>query len=212
MNAACTEGRMLVDVVPFSPTVETEESPRRPDAGDPGQPWAELRSYLQTVLGAVVLAIIIMTFVARAFTVDGPSMQPTLYSGEKLIVDRLSYRLHTPMAGDLVVCRFPAEPTLFYIKRLVGVPGDVVEIAEGTVNVNGVPLHEDNTAEPVLGAFGPCVVPPDHYFVLGDNRNNSEDSRSIRVGFVPANSIIGRALWRYWPLSRAGRLAGNLSY
>ncbi len=212
MNAACTEGRMLVDVVPFSPTVETEESPRRPDAGDPGQPWAELRSYLQTVLGAVVLAIIIMTFVARAFTVDGPSMQPTLYSGEKLIVDRLSYRLHTPMAGDLVVFRFPADPTLFYIKRLVGVPGDVVEIAEGTVYVNGVPLHEDYTAEPVLGAFGPCVVPPDHYFVLGDNRNNSEDSRSIRVGFVPANSIIGRALWRYWPLSRAGRLAGNLSY
>src|SRR5690606_11139489 len=144
------------------------------------------------------LALFIMTFVARAFTVDGPSMRPTLEDGQRLLVDRLTYRFQDPQRGDVIVFRYPANPRQHFIKRIIAIPGDEVLIARGTVYVNGVALEEPYIAGPMFGSFGPVVVPPDSYFVLGDNRNNSEDSRDRRVGFVPRDHIIGRAIWRYW--------------
>lgn len=162
-----------------------------------------LREYVETLLGAAILAVLIMTFVARAFTVDGPSMLPTLENGQRLLVDRLTYRFREPQRGDIVVFRYPANPSQHFIKRVIGVPGDEVYIARGTVFVNGVALQEDYINGPMFTGrpFGPVVVEPGTYFVLGDNRNNSEDSRDRRVGLVPRQNIIGRAVWRYWPLS-----------
>lgn len=160
-----------------------------------------LREYVETLVGAAILALFIMTFVARAFTVDGPSMLPTLEDGQRLLVDRLTYRFQDPQRGDVIVFRYPANPRQHFIKRIIGVPGDQIVISRGTVYVNGVALEEPYINGPMFGSFGPVVVPPDHYFVLGDNRNNSEDSRDRRVGFVPRELIVGRAIWRYWPLA-----------
>lgn len=157
---------------------------------------------VKTVAGAAVLALLIMTFVARAFTVDGSSMVPTLHDGERLMVDKLTYRFREPQRGEIVVFRYPLNPREHYIKRVVGVPGDVVEVRNGRVYLNGTPLEEPYLEAPTLGYFGPVRVPPGHYFVLGDNRNNSEDSRDPKVGFVPKELIEGRAVWRYWPLAR----------
>lgn len=164
-----------------------------------------LREYLETVIGAALLALFIMTFVARAFTVDGPSMMPTLEHGQRLLVDRLTYRFQPPQRGDIVVFRYPFNPKEHFIKRIIGVPGDEVRIVAGTLYVNGVALHEPYVNGRMLPRnFGPIIVETDTYFVLGDNRNNSEDSRDRRVGLVPRKNLVGRALWRYWPPADIG--------
>lgn len=170
------------------------------------QQKSAVREYVETVVGAVLLAVFIMVFVARAFTVDGLSMHPTLHNGERLLVDKLSYRFRQPQRGEIVVFRYPADPSEHFIKRVIGVPGDTVEVHDGRLLVNGVAPSELYLSEPTFGQFNAAVVPVGHYFVMGDNRNNSEDSRDDRVGFVPANLIVGRALWRFWPLTRIGLL------
>src|SRR5690606_30920549 len=152
------------------------------------------REYAETIAGAVIMALLIMTFVARAFTVDGPSMMPTLRHGERLLVDKLTYRFAEPQRGDIVVFRYPSDPRQHFIKRLIGLPGDTVEVRNGRVLVNGVALEENYVLQPPLGRYGPRTVPEGAYFVLGDNRNNSEDSRDPRVGFVPRDHLVGRAL------------------
>lgn len=162
------------------------------------------REYAETVFGAVLLAVFIMVFVARAFTVDGPSMQPTLHSGERLLIDKLTYRFREPTHGDIVVFRYPADPSTYFIKRVIGVPGDHIRISGGQVYVNGVLLNEDYVLSPTYSRYIDEVVPPGHYFVLGDNRGNSQDSRSPLVGHIPRSSIVGRAILRYWPLNRVG--------
>lgn len=161
-----------------------------------------LREFLETVVGAVLLATLIITFVGRAFTVDGPSMLPTLHGGERLLVDKLTYRFRSPERGDIVVFRYPADPSHYFIKRVIGVPGDEVEILAGRVFVNGFPLVEEYVQGVTYGHHRRYVVPADHFFVLGDNRLNSQDSRSPSVGYVPRSLVIGRALIRYWPIDR----------
>lgn len=195
---------------PVSPVSSYDREGGRPLAITP--PWvpagkprkSQLRETVETVVGAVLLAAFIMVFVARAFTVDGPSMLPTLRSGERLLVDKITYRFRSPEHGDVIVFRYPSDTRQHFIKRVVGLPGDLILIRNGVLLVNGVVVEEDYTSGPTLGNFGPYVVEPNSYFVLGDNRNNSEDSRSRRVGAVPRELIIGRALLRYWPLPRAG--------
>lgn len=180
-----------------------ETTPSRPVAIEAKPLW---REYVETVAGAVLLAIFIMTFVGRSFTVDGPSMQPTLHSGERLLVDKLTYRFRDPQRGEIIVFRYPADPSHYFIKRVIGVPGDRIEIRGGVVYVNGVALEENYVSSPTYGRFTSGVVPEGHFFVLGDNRNNSQDSRSPLIGYVPKRLIAGRALVRFWPISRASFL------
>ncbi|NLN29461.1 MAG: signal peptidase I [Firmicutes bacterium] len=177
---------------------------RSPIAGRAPAEKSVIRELGETFLTAAALAIVILLFVARAFTVDGPSMQPTLQSGERLLIDKVSYYFREPTYGDIIVFRYPADPSQYYIKRVVGLPGDVIAIAQGMLFVNGQPIVEDYINGPTFGKFGPYTVPEGHYFVLGDNRNNSEDSRSPRVGPIPRELIVGRAAVRYWPLPRTG--------
>lgn len=169
-----------------------------------GSSKSVLREYVEAALIATGLALFIILFVAQSFLVEGDSMWPTLEDGERILVDKLSYRFRDPARGEIIVFRYPADPTRRFIKRVIGVPGDEVMIRGSVVYVNGQALSEEYIAEPTRDDYGPVVVPEDAFFVLGDNRNASEDSRRPNVGFVPRDLIVGRALLVYWPLSDLG--------
>lgn len=161
-----------------------------------------IRELIETVGSAVIIAALIMIFIARAYTVNGPSMLPTLQHGERLLVDKISYRFIEPARGEIIVFKNPADTSEQFVKRVIGLPGDKVAIIQGVVYVNDQAIAEDYTLAPARIGFAPQIVPEGTYFVLGDNRNNSEDSRFSRVGFLPRKLIVGRAIWRYWPLNK----------
>jgi signal peptidase I len=152
---------------------------------------------IETILIALVLFLVINTLSARV-RVENVSMRPTLKPGDFLLVNRVAYKLGEPSIGDIVVFHAPGESELDYIKRIIGLPGDIVEINGGTVYVNQQPLYEPYISEKP-GYSGTWEVPQGQYFVLGDNRNNSSDSHMW--GFVPEADLVGRALLIYWPFS-----------
>ncbi|MEB3355723.1 MAG: signal peptidase I [Synechococcales bacterium] len=170
--------------------------------------WVELRNILAL---SVILALGIRHFIAEARYIPSESMLPTLEVNDRLIVEKVTYRFKEPERGDIVVFR-PTDsirqenPTFkdALIKRIVGLPGDTVEVEEGSVFINGEPIVEDYINEEPTYTWGPQVVPEDSYLVLGDNRNNSYDSHFW--GFVPRDNLIGRAAVRVWPLNRLGSL------
>lgn len=168
-----------------------------------------LRELLEISLGTLVMAALIWGFVARSFVVHGPSMEPTLASGERLLVDQITYRFRDPARGEIIVLRNPGNVDETYIKRVIGVPGDVIMVRGGILYVNGRPVEEPYIKARMFEDFGPYEVPEDHFFVMGDNRNNSMDSRRVQVGPIPRDHIIGRALIRFWPPSRVGLVGGE---
>jgi signal peptidase I len=161
-----------------------------------------LREVLETVLPAVLIAFLINLFLAQATQVHGQSMEPTLHSDQRLVVEKVSYRFHGPRRGDIVVLKSPQQSAELLIKRVIGLPGEAIEIREGRVYVNGQELDEPYLERSKGGNWGPTIVPPLHIFVLGDNRGFSNDSRAF--GMVPIKSIIGRAWVSYWPLDEVG--------
>ncbi|MGI6542163.1 MAG: signal peptidase I [Limnochordia bacterium] len=161
-----------------------------------------VREYVASFTVALVLASFIIAFIMQSFLVQGSSMEPTLHHGERLMVDKVTYRFREPKRGEIVVFRYPSDTRRKFIKRVIGLPGDLVEVRKHLVYVNGVPLNEPYIKGPTYRDFGPVIVPEDTYFVLGDNRNNSDDSRFPDVGPVPRRLILGRALFLYWPLTR----------
>jgi len=167
--------------------------------------YRSLVDVLETLLLALILFIGINAVSAR-IRVDGSSMEPTLHHGEFVIVNKLAYRLGTPHLGDVIVFRFPNDPGLDYIKRVIGVPGDRVEVSQGHVFVNGKMLDESYIAA-MPNYSGNWTVPVDALFVLGDNRNNSSDSRNW--GPVKMEAVIGKALLIYWPPEQWGAIAYN---
>lgn len=161
-----------------------------------------LREWVEAIVGAIILTFFIITFVAQSFVVQGTSMMPTLQDNQRLLVEKISYRFSEPSYGDIIVFKYPANPKEEFIKRIIAVPGDNVAIIEGQLFVNGQLIEEDYIADKAIRGFSPRIVPEDHYFALGDNRNNSLDSRDSRVGFVPIDNIVGKAIWSYWPLNK----------
>ena len=151
---------------------------------------------IETILLALVLFLAINALSARV-RVENVSMKPTLNPGEFLLVNRVAYKLGEPSIGDIVVFHAPGASELDYIKRVIGLPGDEVRVADGTVFVNDHPLYEPYLADQP-NYSGSWTVPEGEYFVLGDNRNNSSDSHLW--GFVPKQDLVGRALLIYWPL------------
>ena len=166
------------------------------------KPKSQLRELVETILSAVIIAAFVMIFIARAYTVNGDSMLPTLHHGERLLIDKISYRFIDPSRGEIIVFKNPSNTSEQFVKRVIGLPGDEVANIQGVEYINGQHIEEDYTMAPARIGFAPQIVPEGTYFVLGDNRNNSEDSRFSRVGFLPRELIIGRAIWRYWPLNR----------
>lgn len=169
-------------------------------------PWVEA---FKTIGLSIFLAIGIRSFVAEARYIPSGSMLPTLQINDRLIVDKISYDFQNPKRGDIVV--FSPTETLkqqnfkdAFIKRVIGLPGDKVEVKEGRVYINDQPIQEKYIEDQPNYRFGPVTVPQDEYLVLGDNRNNSYDSHYW--GFVPRKNIIGRAVVRFWPLNRVGEI------
>jgi signal peptidase I len=160
---------------------------------------SQVLEYVESFVTAAILAAVIIIFIGQNFVVQGSSMEPNLHNRERLFVEKLSYRFRAPKRGEVVVFKYPAHPRRKFIKRVAGIPGDEVKIRENKVYVNGAKLEEDYLDSLTYGDFGPVYVPPGHLFVLGDNRNNSEDSRFQDVGFVPYENVVGRACFRWWP-------------
>ena len=167
-----------------------------------------LLHWLRDLLFSVVLAIIVILFLYQPVKVEGTSMMPTLDDQERIFINKFVYRFHFERIdrGDTVVFWFPHDPTKSYIKRVIGVPGDRIEVRDGTVIVNGQPLEEDYVPSEYRdqSEMPSTTVGPDEYFVLGDHRSSSNDSRTW--GMVPRRYIYGKAVFIYWPLEKMGLL------
>src|SRR5712691_8670824 len=182
---------------------------QKPHAAARENLWAEGRLLLRDLAFALMLASLMVVFIVQPVKVEGTSMLPRLHDGERIFVNKLVYYDDYRWAphidrGDIVVFWFPDDPSKSYIKRVIGLPGDTVEVHDGLVRVNGRDLQE-SYLDPRLNVSHrsqPAVyIRPNYYFVMGDNRDNSSDSRIW--GLVPKKYIYGKALFRYWPLSNA---------
>ncbi len=160
------------------------------------------RDLAGTVIPAILIAVLIHVFLAQATRVYGQSMEPNFHTDERLVVEKFSYRLHAPQRGDVVVIEDPSGGPELLIKRVIGLPGEHVTVAEGRVFVDGQMLDEPYLDQPTRGQGSSWVVPPLAVFVMGDNRGASRDSRVF--GPVQLNEIVGRAVLRYWPLNEIG--------
>ena len=169
----------------------------------------EILSWVFYIAFVLVLTWVIITFVGQRTRVDGRSMMNTLHDGDNLIVEKLSYRFSDPKRFDIIVFP-PTGKKEYYIKRIIGLPGETVQSDEnGNIYINGELLKENYGAETIQNpgrAANPITLGDDEYFVMGDNRNNSKDSRSEEVGNVKRSQIIGRAWLRIWPLNKFGLL------
>ena len=163
----------------------------------------ELAEWLLALLIAVVIFFILRQFLFRTVRIMGISMEPAFYHGERLIVSKVPYWLAAPDYGDVIAFPYKEDPSQKYIKRIIGLSGDEIDFADNQFTVNSVPIEGDP-----INAFGnvifPLIVPEGTFFVLGDNRNASKDSRYQEVGCVPQKDIVGKAVLRFWPPGRVG--------
>ena len=163
----------------------------------------ELVAWVKTLVSAAVYAVLIVTFGFQVARVEGQSMAPTLEDQDRLIVNKLVYRIGEPRRGDIVMLYYPLNPDKSFVKRVIAEEGDTVRILDGRVYVNDIPLKDDYVAEQFRSHddWGPQVIPEGYYFVMGDHRNNSSDSR--HWGVVPKKYIIGKVQLRWWPVPTA---------
>jgi signal peptidase I len=168
------------------------------------QIWRALWELVHDLSVAVLFCFFLITFVAQAFRVQGTSMLPLLEDSERIIVNKFIYRFHPIQRGDVVVFWYPKDPSVSFIKRVVGVPGDTVELRRGNLFVNDRKVSEDYVRPQFNDdeSHPPVTVAKGYYYVLGDHRNSSNDSRSW--GEVPEKYIYGKAIFRFWPLSKVG--------
>ncbi len=169
-----------------------------------------VREFVNWILILVLLlgaTFLIVHFVGERTVVSGESMYPALEDGDNLIVDKISYRFTNPKRFDIVVFPFQYQEGVYYIKRVIGLPGETVQIQDGDIYINGRILQENYGNEEIRNpgfASSEITLAADEYFVLGDNRNNSRDSREPSVGNISREDIIGKALFRIWPFDRIG--------
>lgn len=175
----------------------------------PKPAWKAWWENTQILVIALILALLIRTLIAEPRFIPSDSMLPTLEVGDRLVVEKVSYRLHPPALGDIVVFDPPPQLQMLgyakdqaFIKRIIGKPGQLVQVRGGKVYLDRQPLEESYIAAPPDYAWGPQQVPEGKFFVMGDNRNNSNDSHVW--GFLPQKNIIGRAWVRFWPTGRIG--------
>lgn len=175
--------------------------------------WRSQGENLRLILIALVIALLLRTFVAEPRYIPSDSMLPTLEQGDRLLVEKVSYHFQPPQRGDIIVFRPPVQlqrqgyqTNQAFIKRVIARAGDTVRVANGSVYLNGEPQVEPYISAPPNYQWGPARVPPDRLMVMGDNRNNSNDSHVW--GFLPVENVIGRAAVRFWPFDRIGGI-GN---
>lgn len=178
---------------------------------------ADMKNVIKEIISTILYILVVLagtwlliTFVGQRTSVSGSSMEPTLQHNDQLILDKISYRFSEPKRFDIIVFPFLYEEKTYYVKRIIGLPGETVQIdGEGTIYIDGQVLEEDYGKETIHYpglAQEPVTLGPDEYFVLGDNRNNSSDSRDPSVGNIRRENIMGKAWVRIWPLSKFGML------
>ena len=160
----------------------------------------EAKDWIVSIIAAIAVAMFIRTFIVELYVVDGPSMRPTLQHEERLVVNKFIYYFRNPQKGEVVIFRYPRDPSRDFIKRVIATAGDTVEIKEGRVYVNDQLLMEDYILEKTRTEYPKVTIPEGTIFVMGDNRNNSEDSRFSDVGFVPLDLVKGKAVFIFWPI------------
>lgn len=163
----------------------------------------ELLQWAAAIILAAAVAIFADKFLIVNAQIPSGSMENTIMPGDRIIGNRLAYTFSDPQRFDIIIFRYPDDESQLFIKRIIGLPGETVEIIDGRIYINGSdePLEDVETKEPASGTFGPYEVPEDCYFVMGDNRNNSLDSRYWTNTFVSRDEILGKAVFRYWPLT-----------
>src|SRR5919202_217392 len=186
----------------------------KPEEASRNDLWSEARLLLRDLIFALMIAAMVVVFIVQPVKVEGTSMLPRLHDGERIFVNKLIYYgLPEIDRGDIVVFWFPDDPSKSYIKRVIGLPGETVQMRAGRIYVNGRELQEpylDPTLNVADDDRPPTYVKPHYYFDMGDNRDNSSDSRSW--GLVPEKYIYGKALFRYWPLSQASVIRHETDY
>lgn len=178
--------------------------------------WHSQQENLRILLLALAIALVVRLFIAEPRFIPSNSMEPTLHIGDRLIVEKLSYRLRVPQRGDIVVFNPPPQLTALgygrsqaFIKRVIGQPGQTVQVSQGQVRVDGTALVEPYILAAPDYEMVPVEVPPGYVFVMGDNRNDSNDSHVW--GVLPQANIIGRAVFRFWPLDRFGDITAGVA-
>lgn len=160
----------------------------------------EIKSWVVSIVSAIVLALVIRTFIVELYIVDGPSMRPTLQHDERLVVNKFIYRVRNPQRGEIIIFRYPRDPSRDFIKRVIAVGGDTIEMKDGHVYVNDEILREDYILDKTKTEYPKVTVPEGTIFVCGDNRDNSLDSRSGDVGYLPLENVKGKAMLVFWPV------------
>lgn len=174
--------------------------------------WLFFLDFLETIVVSLAIFAVVYVFLFQPHQVDGRSMEPNFHNGEYILTDKISYRLHSPNRGDVVVFHSPQDERVDFIKRIIAVPGDTLKLAGGYVYLNGQRLEEPYINDPGQVLSGRYLregdeirVPEDQYLVMGDNRLHSSDSREW--GFVTSAELVGRAFFRYWPISDFGTIS-----
>ena len=192
----------LSSATPTALPVVAEEVPVD-DPNEPSMTWMLLRELIETVVLSLIIFLLIRQ-VLQNYRIESHSMEPNFFEGQFILVNKLAYKLGQPQRGQVLVFHNPNNTSEDYIKRVIGLPGDTVEIREDQVYINSQVLTEPFNKNPYRPgtAFGPEVIPPNHIFVMGDNRGNSQDSRVI--GPIDENLLVGEAWLRLWPLPQFG--------
>ncbi|MCL6637126.1 MAG: signal peptidase I [Alicyclobacillus sp.] len=165
--------------------------------------WRELWGWVWPIALGCLIAFGINRWVVSPAWVPSASMAPTIPNPCYILVNHVATELHPPARGEVVLFHFPDDPSKIYVKRVIGLPGDTVIIRNGQVYVNGQPLKEPYLTQPTPGTWGPYQVPQGEYFMLGDNRSISDDSRYWVHPYVPLSYITGEAVYVLWPLNKA---------
>ena len=163
--------------------------------------WKELWEYVKMILFVVIVVLVVDNFLLINAVIPSESMENTIMTGDRIFGNRLAYLFDDPERFDIVIFKYPDDESQRFIKRVIGLPGETVEIREGKVYINGsdTPLDDSFTPETPVGNFGPYTVPEGCYFMLGDNRNNSRDPRMWDNPYVKKEKILGKAVLRYFP-------------
>lgn len=161
----------------------------------------ELWEYIKMIIFVLIFVLVVNNFLIINAKIPSPSMENTIMTGDRIFGNRLAYVLGDPQRFDIVIFRYPDDESQLFIKRIIGLPGETVEITDGKVYIDGseTPLDDSFTPETPTGNYGPYTVPENCYFMLGDNRNNSKDSRFWQNTFVERDAILGKAVLKYFP-------------
>lgn len=169
----------------------------------------EIISYVVMIAVVVTVVLFLNEFLVVNAKIPSSSMEKTIMVNDQIFGNRLAYSSSSPERFDIIIFRFPDDESKLFIKRVIGLPGEVVKIVDGKVYINdsAEPLDDSFCAETPIGNYGPYIVPANCYFVMGDNRNNSHDSRYWQNTFVRDDQILGKAFLRYWPVTRFGKIS-----